>query len=154
MSAPKRTEAPARTLINHPRPTVDGGRYAPKRCVGDTVKVSADIFRDGHEIMRAVVRYKAPGGRRWLEAPMHAVDAHVNGIARDVGEAPRIGQHDVGVAQASVSGEVRGRLERRCFREVSRGRTADDLCPAETTRDQTLGSEVADSGLTRRPAVV
>ena len=80
MPAPKRNEAPARTLINHPAPTVDGGRYAPKRCVGDTVKVSADIFRDGHEIMRAVVRYKAPGGRRWLEAPMHAVDAHINGV--------------------------------------------------------------------------
>ena len=30
--------------------------------------------------MRAVVRYKAPGGRRWLEAPMHAVDAHINGV--------------------------------------------------------------------------
>ena len=74
------TEAPARTLINHPAPTVDGGRYAPKRCVGDTVKVTADIFRDGHEIMRAVVRYKAPGGRRWLETPMQAVDAHVNGV--------------------------------------------------------------------------
>jgi starch synthase (maltosyl-transferring) len=80
MPAPKRNEAPARTLINHPAPTVDGGRYAPKRCVGDTVKVTADIFRDGHEIMRAVVRYKAPGGRRWLETPMHAVDAHVNGV--------------------------------------------------------------------------
>jgi hypothetical protein len=62
MPAPKRNEAPARTLINHPRPTVDGGRYAPKRCVGDTVKVSADIFRDGHEIMRAVVE----ANRRYL----------------------------------------------------------------------------------------
>ena len=42
--------------------------------------VSADIFRDGHEKLRAVVKYKAPGGRRWLEAPMHAVDAHINGV--------------------------------------------------------------------------
>src|SRR5262245_43477574 len=80
MPAPKRNEAPPRTLINHPAPTVDGGRYAPKRCVGDTVRVSADIFRDGHEIMRAVVRYKAPGGRRWLETPMQPVDAHINGV--------------------------------------------------------------------------
>ena len=85
MPAPKRNEAPARTLINHPAPTVDGGRYAPKRCVGDTVKVSADIFRDGHEIMRAVVRYKSPGGRRWLEAPMQPVDDHIKGV-RWVGE--------------------------------------------------------------------
>jgi starch synthase (maltosyl-transferring) len=80
MPAPKRTEAPARTRINRPAPSLDGGRYPPKRCVGDTVSVSADIFRDGHEILRAVVRYKAPGGRRWLEAPMQPVDAHIRGV--------------------------------------------------------------------------
>jgi starch synthase (maltosyl-transferring) len=80
MPAPKRSEAPARTRINRPAPSLEGGRYAPKRCVGDTVQVSADIFRDGHEIMRAVVRYKAPGGRRWLEAPMRPVDAHHKGV--------------------------------------------------------------------------
>jgi starch synthase (maltosyl-transferring) len=80
MPAPKRTEAPARTRINRPAPSLDGGRYSPKRCVGDTVTVSADIFRDGHEIMRAVVRYKAPGGRRWLEAPMRPVDDHIKGV--------------------------------------------------------------------------
>jgi starch synthase (maltosyl-transferring) len=80
MPAPKRTEAPGRTRINRPAPSLDGGRYSPKRCVGDTVTVSADIFRDGHEIMRAVVRYKAPGGRRWLEAPMRPVDDHIKGV--------------------------------------------------------------------------
>jgi starch synthase (maltosyl-transferring) len=74
------SEAPARTKINKAAPTIDAGRYPPKRAVGDTVRVSADIFRDGHEMLRAVVRYKAPGGRRWLEAPMHAVDAHHRGV--------------------------------------------------------------------------
>ncbi len=73
-------EAPARTKINKAAPELDGGSYPPKRCVGDTVRVSADIFRDGHEMLRAVVRYKAPGGRRWLETPMHAVDAHHRGV--------------------------------------------------------------------------
>ncbi len=73
-------EAPARTKINKAAPTLDGGRYPPKRCVGDSVRVSADIFRDGHEMLRAVVRYKAPGGKRWLETPMHAVDAHHRGV--------------------------------------------------------------------------
>jgi starch synthase (maltosyl-transferring) len=80
MPAPKGAESPARVRINYPAPTVDGGRYPAKRCVGDTVTVSADVFRDGHEILRAVVRYKAPGARRWLEAPMHPIDAHVNGV--------------------------------------------------------------------------
>jgi starch synthase (maltosyl-transferring) len=80
MPAPKAAEPPSRIRINYPAPTVDGGRYPAKRCVGDTVTVSADIFRDGHEILRAVVRYKAPGARRWLEAPMRPIDAHVNGV--------------------------------------------------------------------------
>src|SRR5918996_4122211 len=80
MPAPKTTEPPPRTRINKPAPALDGGRYAPKRCVGDAVTVSADIFRDGHEILRAVVRYRAPGGRRWVETEMHPLDAHVNGV--------------------------------------------------------------------------
>jgi starch synthase (maltosyl-transferring) len=80
MPAPRSSEPPSRIRINLPQPTVDGGRYAPKRCVGDTVTASADIFGDGHEILRAVVRYRAAGGRRWLEAPMRAIDAHVNGV--------------------------------------------------------------------------
>ncbi len=80
MPAAKRTEPPRRIRIAHPAPVVDGGRYAPKRTVGDTVDVQADIFRDGHEKLRAVVKYKAPGGRRWLEAPMTHLDPHVNGV--------------------------------------------------------------------------
>ncbi|HET8756122.1 MAG TPA: alpha-1,4-glucan--maltose-1-phosphate maltosyltransferase [Solirubrobacteraceae bacterium] len=80
MPAPKGAESPARIRINYPAPTVDGGRYPAKRCIGDTVTVSADIFRDGHEILRAVVRYKAPGSRRWVEVPMQPLDAHINGV--------------------------------------------------------------------------
>jgi starch synthase (maltosyl-transferring) len=59
---------------------VDGGRYAAKRNVGDVVTVSADIFRDGHDLIRAVVRYRGPGERRWREALMHEVDAHLDGV--------------------------------------------------------------------------
>jgi starch synthase (maltosyl-transferring) len=80
MPAPKRAEPPARIHINYAAPTVDGGKYPAKRCVGDTVTVTADVFRDGHEMLRAAVRYKAPGATRWLEAPMHQVDAHINGV--------------------------------------------------------------------------
>jgi starch synthase (maltosyl-transferring) len=80
MPAPKGAESPARIRINYPAPTVDGGRYPAKRCIGDTVTVAADVFRDGHEIMRAVVRYKAPGSRRWVETPMQPLDAHINGV--------------------------------------------------------------------------
>src|SRR3954463_3909301 len=80
MPAPRSPEPPSRIRINLPQPTIDGGRYAPKRCVGDVVTVSADIFGDGHEILRAAPPSRAAGGRRWLEAPMRALDAHVNGV--------------------------------------------------------------------------
>jgi starch synthase (maltosyl-transferring) len=80
MPATKRSEPPRRIRIAKPAPVLDAGRYAVKRCVGDVVDVSADIFRDGHEKLRAVIKYKAPGGRRWLEAPLHTVDAHHNGV--------------------------------------------------------------------------
>ena len=54
---------PARIVIQLPLPAVDGGAYPIKRCLGDTVEVSVDVFRDGHELLRAVVRSTAPDGR-------------------------------------------------------------------------------------------
>ncbi|MEA2359917.1 MAG: hypothetical protein QOI62_3177 [Solirubrobacteraceae bacterium] len=75
-----KAKPPNRIRIEHPAPTVDDGRWPVKRTVGDTVDVGADIFRDGHEVLRAVVRYKAPGDRRWHESPLVAVDAHHDGV--------------------------------------------------------------------------
>jgi starch synthase (maltosyl-transferring) len=80
MPVPRSSEAPKRIHIQYPAPAVDGGRFPAKRCVGDTVRVTADVFRDGHEVLRAVVRYRAPGGRRWLEASMRPLDAEINGV--------------------------------------------------------------------------
>jgi starch synthase (maltosyl-transferring) len=70
---------PPRIRIERPYPVVDDGRFPAKRCVGDTVEVSADVFRDGHDVLRAAVRYRAPGDRGWREAPLAHVDAHVRG---------------------------------------------------------------------------
>jgi starch synthase (maltosyl-transferring) len=75
-----RAEPPSRIEIQHPRPAVDNGRYAAKRCVGDSVTVSADIFRDGHDKLRAVVRFREPGAKKWSEAEMLPIDAHVDGV--------------------------------------------------------------------------
>jgi starch synthase (maltosyl-transferring) len=60
---------PARIQIQDVRPQVDCGRYPAKACLGDAVSVSATIFRDGHETLRAVVRYRCKGGR-WRETPL------------------------------------------------------------------------------------
>ena len=66
--------AAARIVIQYPSPSVGNGRYPAKRCVGDTVRVEADVFRDGHDLLRAVVRHRAPGGD-WEESEMERIDA-------------------------------------------------------------------------------
>src|SRR5665647_2977338 len=71
--------APSRLTIREPRPVLDCGRYAAKRTVGETLKVSAEIFADGHDVVRAVVAWRGPGHRRWREAPLRHIDAHVDG---------------------------------------------------------------------------
>jgi starch synthase (maltosyl-transferring) len=74
------TQPPGRTVIQYPAPVVDGGRFPAKRVVGDVVGVSADIFRDGHDTLRAVVRYRGPGDRRWRESELRPIDAEVEGV--------------------------------------------------------------------------
>ena len=68
MSIPKTN--PARIQIQEVSPQVDCGRYPVKRTVGDTVEVTARIFRDGHETLGATVRHKLPGATRWSETPL------------------------------------------------------------------------------------
>jgi starch synthase (maltosyl-transferring) len=70
---PKKSDPPARIQIQRVAPQVDCGRYAVKRTVGDRVDVTARIFRDGHELLGAAIRFKPPGASRWSEAPLGAL---------------------------------------------------------------------------------
>jgi starch synthase (maltosyl-transferring) len=79
MPVPKLEQSPPRIHIGAPAPMIDCGRFAAKRTVGDELTVGADIFRDGHDLLRAVVRYCPPGARKWREAEMRRVDAHIDG---------------------------------------------------------------------------
>jgi starch synthase (maltosyl-transferring) len=72
---PSAKKPPARIQIEDVRPRLDCGRYAIKRSPGEPVEVSATIFRDGHEQLRAAVRYRSPNARGWREEPMHHVEA-------------------------------------------------------------------------------
>jgi starch synthase (maltosyl-transferring) len=70
---PKTNKPPVRIQIQDVRPQVDCGRYPVKRTEGERVEVTATIFRDGHELLGAAVRYKPAGAARWLEAPLEAL---------------------------------------------------------------------------------
>jgi len=68
-------DAPGRTVvIESVAPAVDGGRYAVKREVGAVFEVSADIFKDGHDLLVAYLKYRRAGERAWRETPMRHVD--------------------------------------------------------------------------------
>jgi starch synthase (maltosyl-transferring) len=108
-------QAAPRIVIQFPEPAVDGGRYPAKRCAGDTVVVSADIFRDGHDILRAVVRYRGPREADWRETEMSRTDADQGGVrwggAFDV---DRLGSWEYTVdAWTDVFGTWRDELERK-----------------------------------------
>jgi starch synthase (maltosyl-transferring) len=47
-----------RIIIEGVSPSVDNGRFAVKAVVGEAISVSADIFKDGHEKLRAVILFK------------------------------------------------------------------------------------------------
>ncbi len=70
MSLPKALEGRRRAVIENITPSVDGGRYAAKRCIGDTVTVEADVFVDGHEELRCVLLHRRRGEARWNESEM------------------------------------------------------------------------------------
>ncbi|MBI5367324.1 MAG: alpha-1,4-glucan--maltose-1-phosphate maltosyltransferase [Planctomycetes bacterium] len=61
-------------VIENVRPSLEGGRYPLKRIVGERLEVEADLFRDGHELIRAVVAWRAPGDAAWSEAPLECVE--------------------------------------------------------------------------------
>jgi starch synthase (maltosyl-transferring) len=71
--------APPRIQLLNPAPMIDCGRFPAKRTVGEWVEVSADVFRDGHEILRAIVRHRGPGDEEWGEVPMRWIDREVDG---------------------------------------------------------------------------
>jgi starch synthase (maltosyl-transferring) len=75
-----------RIVIENVTPRVDCGRFAAKAVVGDKVEIAADIWKDGHEVLRAAVRWRklsaeelthgampaAPDAARpdWRESPL------------------------------------------------------------------------------------
>src|SRR5262245_15422197 len=61
-------------MIDSIRPVTPSRQFPTKAVVGERVTVSADIFRDGHDLLGARVRWRRVGQdggkRRWHTAPM------------------------------------------------------------------------------------
>ncbi|HEU5246086.1 MAG TPA: alpha-1,4-glucan--maltose-1-phosphate maltosyltransferase [Candidatus Udaeobacter sp.] len=61
-------------VIENLQPLIDGGHYPIKRIVGEDLIVEADIFKDGHDVVAAVLMWRVLGKRAWRETPMNFVD--------------------------------------------------------------------------------
>jgi len=58
-----------RIVIDAPRPRTPSRRPG-KAALGLPTRISADVFRDGHDVLAARVQWRAAGDDTWAEAPM------------------------------------------------------------------------------------
>lgn len=60
--------------IENVYPEINSGEFPVKRVVGDLFEVWADIFKPGHDIIRAVLKHRQKGEEDWKESPVHHFD--------------------------------------------------------------------------------
>jgi starch synthase (maltosyl-transferring) len=63
-------EKRSRVVIENVTPQIDCGRFPIKRTVGERVRVEADIFVDGHDVLTAVLLCRNRNEAEWHELPM------------------------------------------------------------------------------------
>ena len=61
---------PGTVIVENITPQLDGGRYAVKRAVGQDLEVEADIFKEGHDVVSALLKWRRVGDSNWFETPM------------------------------------------------------------------------------------
>lgn len=59
------TDRRNRVVIEQVQPELDGGRHFVKKVINDLVHVSADIFSDGHDAIRACLHYRHESEKSW-----------------------------------------------------------------------------------------
>src|SRR5207302_9556645 len=61
-------------VIENLEPLIDGARYPIKRVIGEDLMVEADIFKEGHDVVAAALKWRMVGESRWHETPMKLID--------------------------------------------------------------------------------
>ncbi len=64
----------AAIALENVQPELDGGQWPIKRVVGDVIEVSADIVKEGHDLLFARAIYRQVGEDAWHETPMRMVE--------------------------------------------------------------------------------
>jgi starch synthase (maltosyl-transferring) len=82
-----------RIVIQNVRPAVDAGRYPIKREVGDALEATAEIFKEGHGKLRAVLKLRRVGVGTWDESPMELVNPGLD-LWRGAIPLPEVGRYE------------------------------------------------------------
>ncbi len=126
-------------VIDDFRPRTPSGAFPAKVVEGEPVRVSADIYTDGHDELRAVARIHlatGPGSATWAEHPMTAVG---NDRWEAVVTFDRAGRHEV-VVEAWVDLEATWARDARIMLDAGQEpppRRSDHVAP--TGRHSTGG---------------
>jgi len=64
------TKSPETVVIRRITPSLDNSRYAIKRAVGGEITVEADIFKEGHDEVAALLKWRRLDEEAWNECPM------------------------------------------------------------------------------------
>ena len=59
-----------RVIVEHVGPQIEGGRYPIKRVVDEPVEVHADVYGDGHDLVKATILYRRRGQTQWQKVFM------------------------------------------------------------------------------------
>ncbi len=70
---PNEEVARGRVVVESVRPAVDGGRFAVKRTLGESLAVSADIFVEGHDLVAGFLLWRREGAEHWRRIPMESL---------------------------------------------------------------------------------
>jgi starch synthase (maltosyl-transferring) len=63
-------EGRRRVVIEGVAPEIDCGKFPIKRTIGESVRVFADIFADGHDVLKAMLKYRHASQPDWTEIAM------------------------------------------------------------------------------------
>jgi starch synthase (maltosyl-transferring) len=69
---PGKLAAMPRIVIEQVVPSVDDGRFAARRVIGEPVIVEADVFSDGHETLVVAMLCRAADESEWRRTPMRS----------------------------------------------------------------------------------
>ena len=66
-------KSPETVVIRRITPSLDNARFAVKRAVGEEIHVEADVFKDGHDEVAVLLKWRKSGDKTWRETPMKPI---------------------------------------------------------------------------------